>query len=580
MKEQSLNTVFISALIFSVCCLFAAGQELPRYQGKGTVETWVRWQKIKEDIRQPNDRQKPLQELPPAQSATQTKKNPADSDNVEILESAEVVFFRKEANRGKAKYQFALGCCYYYGDGVEEDATKAVDWFRKAAEQGNVDAQFNLGNSYYYGEGVDRDYAKAVEWYRGAANQGHSGSQNNLGHCYFNGYGVDKNYGKAAELYRKAADQRYSEAQYSLGQCYREGKGVNKDWAEAAKWYNRAAEQGNVGAQFNLGLLYYYGGNGLQKSLTDAKVWFQKAADQGDGKARKRLEDILNTTLVDRRCYTIQGVDLGYNPAPTSDPAKRKAGEPLVLGIYNVLWCFRWCPAGKTANELDAYGFWIGETEVTQKQWAVVMGGLLDKDGKKLEGAFAYDDKTEFSIEELARKERFVSRNRPIICVSWDDCQQFIDKLNKPFDAVPDHKFALPTEAQWEYACRAGGTTVYCFGNDKKRLGDYAVYSGFSEGEFRVDEYIDKVKGKTTQMVGSKTPNAWGVFDMHGNVAEWCQDASFVEKTWGGKKQVRVVRGGTFSSPAEVCTSAYTSYHVPAYKNFSTGFRLCLVEKK
>ena len=96
--------------------------------------------------------------------------------------------------------------------------------------------------------------------------------------------------------------------------------------------------------------------------------------------------------------------------------------------------------------------------------------------------------------------------NKPVEQVSWDDAVEFCRKLSVREGA----EYRLPTEAEWEYACRAGTTTAYSFGDDASRLGDYAWYIENS--------------GRTTQPVGEKLPNAWGLYDMHGNVREWCQD--------------------------------------------------------
>ena len=125
--------------------------------------------------------------------------------------------------------------------------------------------------------------------------------------------------------------------------------------------------------------------------------------------------------------------------------------------------------------------FYLGKHLVTQEQWEAVMGN---------------------------NPSHFKGPKNPVEQVSWDDCQASLTKLNAK--VRPGGKFALPTEAQWEYACRAGSTTRYCFGDEESRLGEYAWYGANS--------------GSKTHPVGEKKPNAWGLHDMHGNVWEWCQD--------------------------------------------------------
>ena len=113
-------------------------------------------------------------------------------------------------------------------------------------------------------------------------------------------------------------------------------------------------------------------------------------------------------------------------------------------------------------------------------------------------------------------------------------------------------QFSLPTEAQWEYACRAGSTTRYCFGDNESQLGDYAWYGDNS--------------GNKTHPVGQKKPNAWGLYDMHGNVWEWCQDwydervyanSPTDDPTGPATGTYRVLRGGSWILDGWYCRSAY-----------------------
>ncbi len=185
--------------------------------------------------------------------------------------------------------------------------------------------------------------------------------------------------------------------------------------------------------------------------------------------------------------------------------------------------------------------FYLGKYQVTQEQWQGVMGN---------------------------NPSFFNGPKNPVETVSWKDCQEFLGKLNGKFGAGLG-KFQLPTEAQWEYACRAGSTTKYCFGDDDSQLGQYAWYQANSESK--------------PHPVGEKKPNAWGLYDMHGNVWEWCQDC-FDEYTKsatddpvgppGGFR--RVYRGGCWHYPARYCRSAFRPHLGRMLRCSYLGFRVSL----
>jgi formylglycine-generating enzyme required for sulfatase activity len=187
----------------------------------------------------------------------------------------------------------------------------------------------------------------------------------------------------------------------------------------------------------------------------------------------------------------------------------------------------------------------LGRYEVTQRQWEAVVG---------------------------TNPSRFRGPNNPVDNVSWDDCQDFLKKLNEKA-ATRGGEFRLPTEAEWEYACRAGSQTKWCFGDDPSRLKEYAWYL----------DNVHGAVGGTTQPVGRKKANAWGLYDMHGNVREWCADW-YDEKYYGSSPQehprgpsersYRVGRGGSWCNNAGFCRSARRGGRGPSVRTHDLGFRL------
>ncbi len=190
-------------------------------------------------------------------------------------------------------------------------------------------------------------------------------------------------------------------------------------------------------------------------------------------------------------------------------------------------------------------GFYMGATEITQSQWKTIMGN---------------------------NPSQFKGNNRPVENVSWNDCQEFIRKLNRQEGG---NKYRLPTEAEWEYACRAGTTTPFytgnCISTDQANYDGNYPMPGCSKGRYR----------KKTIDVASFSPNAWGLYDMHGNVWEWCQDwyGDYSDSTmlnpvgpYSGTKRIR--RGGSWYKYGHSCRSANRNMGHPANRLRTTGFRL------
>ena len=211
--------------------------------------------------------------------------------------------------------------------------------------------------------------------------------------------------------------------------------------------------------------------------------------------------------------------------------------------------CVDWHGSEGPLHEVEiSQGFYLGKYEITQGQWEAVMGT------------------TPWPGEDLVQ----ANSSHPAVEISWDDVQTFIGRLNA---AAGDSLYRLPTEAEWEYACRAGTQTRWSFGDDASQLTDYAWYK---DNTWKVGKWY-------YQPVGTKLPNAWGLYDMHGNVAEWVQDwdgenyynsSPRIDPPGPDSGSLRVVRGGDFSFDAQDLRSAARSWYSPGYRDFVIGARL------
>ena len=193
-------------------------------------------------------------------------------------------------------------------------------------------------------------------------------------------------------------------------------------------------------------------------------------------------------------------------------------------------------------HRVTVQSFELMTTEVTQSMWDEVMG-------------------------ENPAHDYGVGDNYPVYYVNWDDCQDFIDELNY---MDPSHTYRLPTEAEWEYACRAGTTTRFNWGDSdsESTMGRYCWYTENSNS--------------TTHPVAQKEPNAWGLYDMSGNVWEWCEDkytSDYYDCPTNGSAYTssgsdRVLRGGSWYSVARFCRSAFRSISGPGSRSFALGLRV------
>jgi formylglycine-generating enzyme required for sulfatase activity len=203
---------------------------------------------------------------------------------------------------------------------------------------------------------------------------------------------------------------------------------------------------------------------------------------------------------------------------------------------------------GHGANEIQhtvtlSRAFSIGITEVTQRQYKQLVA---------------------------RHKGGFSGADHPMENISWNNAIAFCEKLSTlPGERAAGRVYRLPTEAEWEYACRAGTTTAYSFGDDAAQLAGNGWY--------------DMNADWTTHPVGEKRSNPWGLFDMHGNVWEWCSNwyneyphGATTDPQGAAQGIFRVYRGGSWTLDATKCRSANRHVGTPSYRSSYTGFRLAL----
>ena len=528
-------------------------------------------------------------------------------------------WFNKAAKQGNAGAQIMLGLMYFSGEGVQQDYAEAAKWVRMAAEQGSAWAQYKLGWMYYDGKGVPQNDAEAVKCFRMAAAQGDADAQFNIGVMYNNGEGVQQDYAEAAKWVRMAAEQGDAKAQIELDKMKEEVAELDMHMGSSDVSLNeligedggenqeepliKSEERNNITvALTSLSKIEKY--IILNRVMADNPKTMQaigykynitqEEARQIEKQALKKMQQVLRhgvVTSVGRRFditekhlaeslikkentlssqgYTrllIKQVDkdgqildsfcvtMPLTSTMNSDMhLMRKEHTCPIMGAKFVLIPAGTFMMGSPDDEIGRMDyetlhqvtiskhFYLQITPVTQRQWEVVMGN---------------------------NPSHFKGENLPVEMVSWEDVQEYIQKLN---ERAGDARYRLPTEAEWEYACRAGSNGRYCFGDDETMLSEYAWYKTNSSQE--------------THPVGLKRPNAWGIYDMTGNVREWCHwyggntTHNVTDPAGPASGEWRMLRGGSWDDNAQNSRAAAWSRLDPDFGDFRDsrlGFRVAV----
>ena len=525
-----------------------------------------------------------------------------------------VKWYRRAADKGVAEALFNLGAMYANGEGVPRSYVDSYKWLTLSINRGNAAAgelRDLVGNMLTQAEIAEGerlaaewmpaplpvrpqgsiadgenaysqgDLAAALRIWRPLAEQGDAIAQSALGVMYDNGEGVPENDVEAVRWYRLAAEQGSPAARFNLALMYDDGTGDARSVAEAVHWYRLAAEQGVAEAQFNLGSKYF-NGEGVPQNTVEAYKWITLAGQRGVRVATNSLE-LLRSKMTPAQIAEGDKKVAAWKPADAAPAAGPTATGPQtstadVSPAPRAGETFRDCadcpqmvaiPAGQfmmgsPATEDGHYGD-EGQRQVTVPAFAA---GMYEVTYEQYDACVSAGACAEVQDAGSGRGAR------PVAYVSWNEAVAYAGWLS----VKTGKTYRLLSEAEWEYAARAGTTTPFSTGATiSPAQANYNAtngYAGGPTGEWR----------RLTLPVGSFPPNAFGLYDMHGNVAEWVEDAyndslynapvDGSAYTLGGE---RVFRGGSWEQGPHVARSAHRASTYPTDRGKILGFRLARV---
>ena len=494
---------------------------------------------------------------------------------------AAFVQWRALARQGDARAQYSLARMYADGIGMAEDDDAALYWLRAAARQGSVEAQSELALMFSLGRGVRQDHALAAYWYGRLAEEGHATAQFLLAGMYEDGTGVERDVSLAFFWYRQAAEQGYVGAQVKLGEMFLQGHGVGTDLAEAWAWFDRAAARGNEAAATRR--------DELRRLLGEETLARLTGSGAPSAEPRQSVES--DTAQIQRQAQAqAEAQTQTQTQAQAQVQVQVRRQAPRVVAAPEMVpleaGCFE---MGSNSAETGRGGdearhsvcvreFLIARHEVTRGQYAEFVDdtGHPTPDGCYSYGNGGWGLRAGRSWRDPGYPQ---SDDHPVACISRADALAYARWLS-------EHRgldYRLPTEAEWEYAARAGTDTARPWGDDAAdacewaNVGDRALLGHYPGWPWTIHPCDDE--HAHTAPVGTYRTNRNGLYDMAGNVWEWtCSpyDAAYQggELVCDSGARSGVVRGGSWSNSPRWARSAGRVANQMDMRLDLVGFRL------